>query len=115
MSRWIGASASILLALAALLASGPATQLASASGPGGAGQSLCIGHHPQEFVWYTASCTGHDEPEIDPLSSRAGSAQDLTWTIVLPTNGAMQVDSGGPTFWIGGTVSDPNSLFRQAF
>jgi len=41
-------------------------------------QSLCIGHHPQDFVWYTSSCTGHDEPEIDPLSNRAGSAQNLT-------------------------------------
>jgi hypothetical protein len=78
-------------------------------------QSLCIGHHPQDFVWYTSSCTGHDEPEIDPLSNRAGSAQDLTWTIVLPSNGGMQVDNVGPTFWIGGTVTDPHSLFGQAF
>jgi hypothetical protein len=89
--------------------------VAGAHGAGGGGQSLCIGHHPQEFVWYTSSCTGHDEPEIDPLSNRAGSAQNLTWTVVLPTNGAMQVDSVGPTFWIGGTVTDPNSLFGQAF
>jgi hypothetical protein len=79
------------------------------------GQSLCIAHHPEEYTWYTASCTGHDEPEIDPLSNRTGSAQDLTWTVVLPTNGAVQVDSVGPTFWIGGTVTDPNSRFGQAF
>lgn len=78
-------------------------------------QSLCIAHPSQEFVWYSSSCTGHDEPEIDPLSGKAGSAQDLTWTVVLPTNGAVQVDSVGPTFWIGGTVTDPNSLFNQAF
>lgn len=78
-------------------------------------QSLCIGHHPQDFVWYTSSCTGHDEPELDPLSDRAGSAQDLTWTVVLPSNGGAQVDSVGPTFWIGGTVSDRHSLFGQAF
>src|ERR1700692_2844738 len=87
----------------------------AANAAGSHGQSLCIGHHPQDFVWYTASCTGHDEPEIDPLSNKAGSAQDLTWTVVLPTDGAVQVDSVGPTFWIGGTVSDPNSLFNQAF
>src|SRR5579884_2015122 len=88
----------------------------SAAGRSGSGQSLCIGHHPQDFVWYTSSCTGHDEPEIDPLSNRAGSARDLTWTIVLPTNGpSVQVDSVGPTFWIGGSVSDPNSLFGEAF
>jgi hypothetical protein len=86
------------------------------------GQSLCIAHHPQDYVWYTRSCTGHDEPELDPLSSAPGSAQNLTWTIVLPTNEAGttkaqvgQVDSVGPTFWIGGTVTDPNSLFGQAF
>jgi hypothetical protein len=78
-------------------------------------QSLCIGHHPQDYVWYTSSCTGHDEPEIDPLSTGAGSAQNLTWTIVLPANGSAQVDSVGPTFWIGGAVSDPHSLYGQAF
>jgi hypothetical protein len=88
----------------------------------GAGQSLCIGHHPQEYVWYTSSCTGHDEPEIDPLSNAPGSAQNLTWTLALPTDEAGttagqqgQVDSVGPTFWIGGTLTDPNSLFGQAF
>src|SRR5438270_1211413 len=106
--------ASVVALFAAIPAAGRVVTT-HAAGPGGAGQSLCIGHHPQEYVWYTSSCTGHDEPEIDPLSNRAGSAQDLTWTIVLPTNGAMQVDSVGPTFWIGGTVSDPNSLFGQAF
>jgi hypothetical protein len=81
----------------------------------GTAQSLCIAHHPQDFVWYTASCTGHDEPEIDPLSNRAGSAQDLTWTVVLPVDGSTTVDSVGPTFWIGGTVTDPHSAFGQAF
>ncbi|MEA2629123.1 MAG: hypothetical protein QOJ10_1583 [Chloroflexota bacterium] len=107
------------LGAAALVAS--LTALVFGAGAIGAGaasttsQSLCIGHHPQEYVWYTSSCTGHDEPEIDPLSTRAGSAQDLTWTVVLPTNGGVQVDSVGPTFWIGGTVTDPNSLFGQAF
>jgi hypothetical protein len=93
---------------AGLIAVAPAVASASS-------QALCIGHHPQSFVWYTASCTGHDEPELDPLSTAPGSAQDLTWTIVLPTDGAAQVDSVGPTFWIGGTVSDPNSLFNEAF
>src|SRR5438874_13629325 len=78
-------------------------------------QSLCIAHHPHGWVWYTAGCTGHDEPEIDPLSTRAGSAQDLTWTLVLPTNGAVPVDAVGPTFWIGGTVTDPDRRYGQAF
>ena len=80
------------------------------------GQSLCIAHHPRDGIWYTRGCTGHDEPEIDPLSTHPGSAQDITWTIVLPSNGSgTLVDAVGPTFWIGGTVTDPHSLFGQAF
>jgi hypothetical protein len=104
------------------LAAGGVVLGSSARAASGAGQSLCIAHHPQEYVWYTHSCTGHDEPEIDPLSSAPGSAQDLTWTVVLPTDEAGtaagqvgQVDSVGPTFWIGGTVTDPHSLDNQAF
>jgi hypothetical protein len=101
-----------VIAVAALIAGAGGRASASSS----TSQSLCIAHHPQEYVWYTHSCTGHDEPEIDPLSNKAGSAQDLTWTVVLPTDGpTTTVGSVGPTFWIGGTVSDPNSLFGQAF
>src|SRR5438270_762604 len=88
---------------------------AAAGVSGGSGQSLCIGHHPGPDIWYNASCTGHDEPEIDPLSNHAGSARDLTWKIVLPTDGGVQVDAVGPTFWIGGTVTDPNSRYGEAF
>ena len=92
-----------------------ASRVAAAPATSGAGQSLCIAHHPQDFVWYTHSCTGHDEPEIDPISNHPGSAQNLTWQVRLPSNGVAQVDSVGPTFWIGGVVSDPNSLGGQAF
>jgi hypothetical protein len=115
-----------LLCLALFVCAAAAALTGAATAPrahaAGGGQSLCIGHHPQADIWYTGSCTGHDEPEIDPLSSTPGSAQDLTWTLVLPTNEAGtteaqqgQVDSVGPTFWIGGTVADPNSRFGQAF
>jgi hypothetical protein len=107
----LGAGA--VVAILSALVAGPA--LIGAGAASTTSQSLCIGHHPQEYVWYTSSCTGHDEPEIDPISTKAGSAQDLTWTVVLPTNGAVHVDSVGPTFWIGGTVTDPNSIFGQAF
>jgi hypothetical protein len=102
----------LALALATLPLGGP---VRPAVASGGAGQADCIAHHPQAFVWYTAGCTGHDEPEIDPLSSHPGSAVDLTWTIVLPADGATAVDSVGPTFWIGGAVTDPHSLYGQAF
>ncbi len=105
------AAALPLIGAVAVLPSMPRANAARAS----SGQSLCIAHHPQDFVWYTHSCTGHDEPELDPLSNQAGSAQDLTWRVLLPSNGASQVDSVGPTFWIGGVVNDPNSLGNQAF
>jgi hypothetical protein len=101
------ATASLVALVLGALAGGAAANSTS--------QSACIAHHSQEFVWYTSSCTGHDEPEIDPLSNKAGSAQDLTWTIMLPTNGTTSVEAVGPTFWIGGTVTDRDSLFDQAF
>lgn len=82
--------------------------------------SGCIAHRPRYVegsfeVRYDAGCSGHDEPELDPVSNVAGSARDLTWTVVLPTDGASEVSATGPTFWFGGTVTDPSSLFGQAF
>lgn len=80
----------------------------------------CFAHHPQYLsgvaeITYSPGCVGHDEPELDPVSSAPGSARDLTWTVVLPTNNTTQVSDVGPTFWFGGTVTDPKSLFGQAF
>jgi hypothetical protein len=82
--------------------------------------SSCLAHHPQYIenvveVQYSTGCTGHDEPELDPLSTLPGSGHELTWTVVLPSNGSFNVDATGPTFWFGGTVIDPASLFGQAF
>jgi hypothetical protein len=83
--------------------------------------SGCIAHHPNyvEDVFepsYVASCTGHDEPELDPVSSAAHSAKNPTWKFVLPSDGATYpMSATGPTFWFGGTVTDPKSLFGQAF
>src|SRR5215470_8678339 len=105
----------IAVALVAVVSLRGTASAVHAASPTSGGQSLCIGHHPQEYIWYAAGCTGHDEPEIDPLSNRPGSAKDLTWTIVLPTDNTTAVDAVGPTFWIGGTVTDPNSRYNQAF
>lgn len=93
------------LAAAVLIASG-----AGAASPTG---SACIAHRPAyvEDVFeshYDSGCSGHDEPELDPVSSLAGSAKDLTWRFVLPTDGTVPVSAVGPTFWFGGAVSDPN-------
>jgi hypothetical protein len=48
------------------------------------------------------------------VSSAPGSARDLTWTVVLPTDGSRPVADSG-IFWFGGTVNEPASWFGQAF
>jgi hypothetical protein len=86
------------------------------SGTAGAGTAACLAHvigglSADDSDWsdyYTAGCTGHDEPELDPVSSAAGSAQNITWRVALPADGTFPVSSVGPTFWFGGTVKDSN-------
>ncbi len=103
-----------LLTTAATATCGLAAMPAVADGSG------CLAHHPRYVegsfeVKYSSGCSGHDEPELFPISSAPGSARDLTWTVVLPSDGTSPVSATGPTFWFGGTVSDPSSLFGQAF
>ena len=88
--------------------------------PARADGSGCIAHHPRYVegsfeVKYLSGCSGHDEPELFPISGAPGSARDLTWTVILPSDGAFPVSATGPAFWFGGTVTDPSSLFGQAF
>jgi hypothetical protein len=110
----VGAALAVAMGFVAVMLPGAAS---AAGGQGGG----CIAHRPAYIEGtfepqYTAGCSGHDEPELDPVSGLAGSAKDITWTAVLPSNGAgFPVDAVGPTFWFGGTVSDPHSLFGQAF
>ena len=110
-----------LLGTAAVVLLAAGTSLPAAAAPTASSQdqsgSVCIGHHPNPAAWYTGTCSGHDEPELDPVSSLGGSAQDLTWTAILPADGTVPVSAVGPTFWWGGAVSDPNphALFGQAF
>jgi hypothetical protein len=90
-----------IFALAAIL---------SAASPAQAGESGCLAHRPKYIegvfeVKYDAGCTGHDEPELDPVSGAPGSARDLTWKAVLPSDGAFPVSATGPTFWFGGVFS----------
>jgi len=66
----VEASRARTLLIALACAVGVAAALPATAGA--SSQSLCIAHHPQDFVWYTSSCTGHDEPEIDPLSNTPG-------------------------------------------
>jgi hypothetical protein len=83
------------------------------SGTAGAGTAACLAHvvgglSEDWYEYYTAGCTGHDEPELDPVSSAPGSAQNITWRVALPADGTSTVSSVGPTFWFGGTVKDTN-------
>jgi hypothetical protein len=88
--------------------------------PAQAGETGCYAHRPKyiEGVFegkYDAYCTGHNEPELDPLSSAAGSARDFTWKAVLPSDGSFVVSAIGPTFWFDGVLTAPKSLFGQSF
>jgi hypothetical protein len=114
------------MALATTLGVGSIMVVATTTGSLAAGASQsgagdCVAHRflysEDNEISYVSGCSGHDEPELDPESSLAGSAQDLTWTAVLPSDGTVPVSAVGPTFWWGGTVSDPNphALLGQAF
>ena len=112
-----GSALSFVPAAAASAGSEAARTVTAAAAQGQSG-GVCIGRHPNEAAaWYTGACSGHDEPELDPVSSLPGSAQNLTWTAILPKDGTVPVSAVGPTFWWGGAVSDPNphALFGQAF
>ena len=108
-----------LVLVAVAIAGSPAAAHAAGSSVGG--QSACIAKHPIYVedvveVQYLSSCSGHDEPELNPLSNAPGSGHNVTWTLQLPSNGSsFDVDAVGPTFWFGGPVTDPTSLFGQAF
>jgi hypothetical protein len=101
------------------LFAGPTLAQAQSTASGETSASGCLAHRPAYIedrfeVAYKAGCTGHDEPELDPVSSAPNSARDLTWRFKLPTDRSRPVSDSG-VFWFGGTVHDPNSLFKQAF
>jgi hypothetical protein len=92
------------------------------SGTVGAGTAACLAHvvgglSEDWYDNYTPGCTGHDEPELDPVSSAPRSAQNITWHVQLPADGTFPVSSVGPTFWFGGTVKDtnPHKIGQQGF
>jgi hypothetical protein len=66
------------------------------SGTAGAGTAACLAHvvgglSEDWYDAYTPGCTGHDEPELDPVSSAPGSAQNITWRAALPADGTFPV------------------------
>ncbi len=121
--RLAAAAAAVLTAVGSLAMAQAAAAQPRAAHPAPAlaggkhGGQACIGRHPNAGVYYAGACSGHDEPELDPVSALAGSAQNLTWTVILPQDGTVPVSAVGPTFWFGGALSNPNphALFGQAF
>jgi hypothetical protein len=114
----VGFLAALTAAVLALSAStgSAGTRAGSAtvtSGTAGASTAACLAHvvggwSEDWYDVYTAGCTGHDEPELDPVSSAPGSAQNITWRVALPADGTFPVSGVGPAFWFGGTVRDGN-------
>jgi hypothetical protein len=109
-----GARGALVGAVAACLLAVPAASYAGAHrGVSGAHVAACLARpfDTGDADWqdyYTKNCTGHDEPELDPVSSAPGSARDITWHVALPAGATYPVSSVGPTFWFGGTVHDSN-------
>ena len=65
----LGTAAVVLLAVGTSLPAVLAVPTASSQDQSG---GVCIGHHPNPAAWYTGACSGHDEPELDPVSSLPG-------------------------------------------
>jgi hypothetical protein len=120
VKSWCASVAAVAAVVLGLSAS------AAAAGPGVSSGSTsatnCLAHIPgglseDWYQHYTPGCTGHDEPELDPVSSAPRSAQNITWRVQLPADGTFPVSSVGPTFWFGGTVKDtnPHKIGQEGF
>ena len=80
------------------------------------GASLCA----DTYVNPPGQYVGHDEPSLEFKSGVAGSGNDITYTITLPTEPSQQPNNSGaggttwnfqlrPTFWFGLTLCDTES------
>src|ERR1051325_722454 len=115
-------AAASLVVLGVAASAGAAGSTRVTSGTAGAATARCLAHVPgrldEDFAdYYASGCTGHDEPELDPVSSAPHSAQNITWRVRLPADGTFPVSSVGPTFWFGGAVKDanPHKIGQEGF
>lgn len=123
----LAAISAVVLALSASTGSaGTSSGSRTVTGIAGASTAGCLAHIPGGLSaddndlseYYTSGCTGHDEPELDPVSSAPHSAQNITWRVQLPADGPnVPVSKVGPTFWFGGTVKDsnPHKIGQEGF
>src|SRR5262249_35540493 len=128
MTVKIGLVAAVFAVVLALSASAGAAGTGNGtatvkSGVTGASIAGCLAHIPGNVddadlsEYYTSGCTGHDEPELDPVSSASRSAQNITWRVQLPADGTVPVSKVGFGFWFGGTVKDsnPHKIGQEGF
>ena len=94
----VAAVSAVVLGLSASAAAAGTRSSAGAviSGTAGASTAACLAHVPgglsqDLYDFYTPGCTGHDEPELDPVSSASRSAQNVTWHVQLPADGTFPV------------------------
>jgi hypothetical protein len=120
----LAAAAAFVLALSASAGAAGTSKSSGAVSTGsvGATTASCLAHIPGGWSedWYdsyTPGCTGHDEPELDPVSSAPRSAENISWRVRLPADGTFPVSSVGEAFWFGGTVKDsnPHKIGGQGF
>ena len=72
----------ILLATALSLSTGGLFLAVAAQAAPAAATTACLAHpanYAKAGIEYAPGCTGHDEPELDPVSSLPGSARNLTF------------------------------------
>ena len=114
--------AAVAAGAAVVLTVGASTGVAAVGSARAGTSTACFAHvvgppDPEFYEHYTPGCTGHDEPELDPVSSAPHSAWNVTWRIALPAGATYPVTSVGPAFWFGGTVNDsnPDKIGGQGF
>src|SRR5215469_11227835 len=72
-----------LSASAAVAGTGTNSGTVTSGTAGASSAANCLAHvvgglSEDWYNYYTPGCTGHDEPELDPVSSAPGSAQNIT-------------------------------------
>ena len=84
--------AAVAAGAAVVLTVGASAGGAAVGSARGTSATACFAHvlgapDPEFYEHYTPGCTGHDEPELDPVSSAPHSAWNVTWRIALPAGG----------------------------
>lgn len=78
----------------------------------------CVGKWPSGGQsLYSNACIGHDEPAINPYSNLPGSGGNVSWNVVLPTDGSQTHNQSDVyiAIWFGMNLYDPEGYNGQCF